>query len=258
LIPEQINKIVASGYKEVVISGINLGDYSTPDGKTFADVVELMDAMKPDLRIRISSIEPNLLNDRILRAVAASDVFCPHFHIPLQSGSPDILKKMKRRYKASFYKDLIYKIKENIPNCGLGIDVIVGFPGESEEHFRETYDLLDELPASYFHVFTYSERDNTPAATYDGIVPVHIRKERTNLLRELSQAKQRSFYAGRVGKIATVIPESYDKSTKTWKSWSENYVRVKFEGDENLAKSFVKVMVESVHGDYAFGSVITD
>lgn len=258
LIPEQIQKIVASGYKEVVISGINLGDYSTPDGKNFGDVVELLDSMKHDLRIRISSIEPNLLTDRIMSIVAASDVFCPHFHIPLQSGAPEILKKMKRRYKASYYHELLYKIKEKIPNCGIGIDVIVGFPGETDEHFKQTYELLDELPASYFHVFTYSERDNTPAAAYPNSVPIHIRKERTSILRELSLTKQRSFYSGRIGKIVTVLPESYDNETKTWKSWSENYVRVKFGSSEDLPKDFIKVMVESVHGDYAFGSVLAD
>ncbi len=258
LIPEQIRKIVDSGYKEVVISGINLGDYSTSDDKTFGDVVELLDSMELDLRIRISSIEPNLLTNRILSIVAASDVFCPHFHIPLQSGAPEILKKMKRRYKVSYYRELIHKIKEKIPNCGIGIDVIVGFPGETDAHFKQTYDLLDELPASYFHVFTYSERDNTPAANYPDSVPIHVRKERTNILRELSQSKQRSFYSGRIGKILTVIPESYDVSTNTWKSWSENYVRVKFESGADLPKDFIKVMVESVHGDYAFGTVLTD
>ena len=255
-IPEHINKIIESGYKEVVISGINLGDYTAPTGEKFKDVVRLIDSMNIDLRVRISSIEPNLLNDDILNTVTDSKIFCPHFHIPLQSGSPEILKKMRRRYKVEFYHDLIYKIKDKIPDCGIGVDVIVGFPGETEEHFRHTYDLLAELPVTYLHAFTYSERDNTPAASLPDSVPVNIRKERTRALRELSKIKQKNFYLSQIGKILTVIPETYIADEGMWKSWSENYVRVKFEADENIARGFHRVKITSAAGEYAYGEIV--
>lgn len=255
-IPQQIQKIIESGYKEVVISGINLGDYNVPTGEKFKDVVKMLDEMDIDLRIRISSIEPNLLNDEILNTVANSKVFCPHFHIPLQSGSPEILRKMKRRYKADYYEDLILKIKDKIPNCGIGVDVIVGFPGETEEHFMQTYDLLEKLPVSYLHAFTYSERDNTPAASYDGVVPINIRKERTRKLRELSQIKQKKFYLEQIGSTLTVIPETYIPEEGMWKSWSENYTRVKFEAPKDLAKEFYKVRITSAIGEYAYGELL--
>lgn len=255
-IPLHIEKIIESGYKEVVISGINLGDYQAPTGEKFKDVVAMLDKMKMDLRIRISSIEPNLLNDDILNTVAQSNIFVPHFHIPLQSGSSEILRKMKRRYKAEFYRDLIYKIKEKIPHCGIGVDVIVGFPGETDELFQKTYDLLSELPVSYLHAFTYSERDNTPAANYEGVVPVNIRKERTRKLRELSQVKQRKFYLEQLGSIRKVIPETYLPEEGMWKSWSENYVRIKFSAPEDIKRDFYNVRITSAIGDFAYGELI--
>lgn len=255
-IPLQIEKIIDSGYKEVVISGINLGDYQVPTGEKFQDVVAMLDKMDIDLRIRISSIEPNLLTDNILDTVSKSKVFCPHFHIPLQSGSSEILRKMKRRYKADFYKDLIFKIKDKIPNCGIGVDVIVGFPGETEDYFKQTYDLLKEIPVSYLHVFTYSERDNTPAANYDGSIPINIRKDRTRLLRELSIEKQKKFYLEQIGTERIVIPETYLPDEGMWKSWSENYVRVKFSAPKDIEKSFYKVRITSAIGEYTYGELI--
>jgi threonylcarbamoyladenosine tRNA methylthiotransferase MtaB len=255
-IPTQIEKIVESGYKEVVISGINLGDYQVPTGEKFQDVVDMLDKMKIDLRVRISSIEPNLLTDHILETVANSKILCPHFHIPLQSGSSEILRKMKRRYKADFYRGLVVKIKTKIPLCGIGVDVIVGFPGESEEYFMHTYDLLKELPISYIHAFTYSERDNTPAASYEGSVPISVRKERTRILRELSSSKQKKFYLEQIGSQRIVIPETYLPDEGMWKSWSENYVRVKFEAPADIAKKFYKVRITSAAGEYAYGEII--
>lgn len=255
-IPFHINKIIEAGYKEVVISGINLGDYSAPSGEKFKDVVNMIDMMDVDLRVRISSIEPNLLNDDILHTVKNSKIFCPHFHIPLQSGSPEILRKMKRRYKSDYYKSLIYKIKDNMPDCGIGVDVIVGFPGETDEHFMQTYRLLEELPVSYLHVFTYSERDNTPAVNYPGKIPVNIRKERTAKLRELSALKQKKFYMSQIGKIKTVIPETYLPDEGVWKCWSENYVRVKFHAPADLKKGFHKIKIDTVSGEFAYGEAI--
>jgi len=206
------------------------------------------------LRIRISSVEPNLLKDEIIDIVANSDKFCKHFHIPLQSGSQEILRKMKRRYKADYYKELIDKIKNKIPDCGIGVDVIVGFPGETEEHFNETYNLLESMPISYLHVFTYSERDNTPAVNYPDPVKQEERKRRTNILRDLSIKKKREFYKSQIGKILDVIPESIDNNDGLWKSWSDNYVRVKFNGIKNLPKDFTKIMIISSDDDCAYGT----
>lgn len=256
LLPKQFEKIVQSGYKEVVISGINLGDYKSKDGENFTDVVRLISQLNYDLRVRISSIEPNLLNDDIIDIVANSPNFCKHFHIPLQSGSAEILRKMKRRYKPEYYYNLIEKINRKIPNCGIGIDVIVGFPGETEEKFLETYEFLEKLRFSYLHVFTYSERDNTPAVKYPNPVPINERKKRTNILRNLSLTKKKQFYSKQIGKTLVVIPETYDKSNNTWKSWSDNYVRVKFNATENLNKEFYSIFIENADDEFVMGKLI--
>lgn len=255
LVPNQLRKVVESGYKEVVISGINLGDYKSKNGENFTDLVKLISEIEYDLRVRISSVEPNLLKDEIIDTVANSDKFCKHFHIPLQSGSPEILRKMKRRYKADYYKELIEKIKSKIPDCGIGVDVIVGFPGETEEHFKETYNLLESMPISYLHVFTYSERDNTPAINYPNPVKQEERKRRTNLLRDLSINKKRDFYQAQIGKVLTVIPEAKDNNDGMWKSWSDNYVRVKFIGNNYIPKDFTKILITSSDEDFAYGTI---
>lgn len=249
-IPEQFRKAAEGGYKEAVISGINLGDYSLPTGENFTDVVRLIDSLEYDLRVRISSIEPNLLTDEIIEIVSQERRFVPHFHIPLQSGSQEILRKMKRRYKATYYEDLIHKIKRKIPHCGIGVDVIVGFPGETEEHFAETYSFIEQLPITYLHVFTYSERDLTPAATYPNRVPERIRKERTLKLRELSEQKKNEFYDSQIGSIRTVIPETYDSETGYWKGWTENYVRTLLKAPTNIDKNPTKVKLIERRGDF--------
>lgn len=255
-IPAQLRKIVAGGYREVVISGINLGDYKVPTGERFVDVVELIERLDVDLRVRISSIEPNLLTDRILDIVVNSKKFCPHFHIPLQSGSPEILKKMRRRYKAENYRNLIERIKLRMPQASIGADVIVGFPGETDAHFMETYNLLSELPISYLHAFTYSERDNTPAAAMENPVPVNVRKERTRMLRDLSAVKLAEFNKSQVGSVLTAIPEQRNPETGEWKAWTENYVRVKFKADENLEKMPQKVLLNRANGQYVHAELI--
>lgn len=256
LLPKQFEKIVQSGYKEVVISGINLGDYKSKNGENFIDVVRLISQLNYDLRVRISSIEPNLLNDDIIDIVANSPNFCKHFHIPLQSGSAEILRKMKRRYKPEYYYNLIEKINKKIPNCGIGIDVIVGFPGETEEKFMETYEFLEKLSFSYLHVFTYSERDNTPAVKYPNPIPINERKKRTNILRNLSLSKKKQFYSKQIGKTLVVIPETYDNSNNTWKSWSDNYVRVKFNASVNLNKEFYSIYIENAEDEFVNGKLI--
>lgn len=253
-IPDYFYKIVENGYKEVVISGINLGDYKTDDGKKFIDAVKVIDNLNLDLRVRISSIEPNLLTDEILEVTANSNMFCPHFHIPLQSGSNEILRKMKRRYTADFYADLVHKIKDRIPNCGIGVDVISGFPGETIEHFNETKSFLQSLPITYLHTFTYSERADTPAIHFDGKVPVNIRKQRTKELRLLSDSKRIEFMKSQIGNTFTVIPESKEENSNIWHGWTENYIRVHFPSNEDIFSKFIKVRIESANNDFALAS----
>jgi len=219
---------------EIVLSGVNLGEYHAPTGERFTDVVRYIDQAGLKQRVRISSIEPNMLKSEILEIVKNSNTFCPHFHIPLQSGSKDVLKMMKRRYNVNYFEELIIRIKEEIPHCCIGIDVISGFPGESDELFMETYDLLERLPVSYLHAFTYSERSGTPAADFPDAVPHELRKSRTLALRRLSELKKSEFYKSQLGTIQNIIPESYDKETGTWSAWTDNYVRVVFPADFNL------------------------
>ncbi len=242
-------------YEEIVLSGINVGEYLAPTGETFTDVVRLIEELKPKQRFRISSIEPNKLKDEIIDTISQSSNFCPHFHIPLQSGSSAILRLMKRRYNTEQYKTLIYKIKDKMPDSGIGADVITGFPGETDELFEETYQFIESLPLTYLHIFTYSERDWTPAATMEGSVPIHIRKERTNILRKLSSLKRQHFYESQIGRILTLIPEEYNPETGLWKGWAENYVRCEFPAPSNFDKKRVRIRLERVVGEVLFGSM---
>lgn len=257
LISAKVESLVTEGYHEVILSGINLGDYVSESGERFTDIVRLMEQTRPQARIRIGSIEPNLLKREIIDIVAQSSVIVPHFHIPLQSGSAEMLRLMRRRYKADYYRELILTIKEQIPDCCIGVDVIVGFPGETEEHFSETFGMLEALPVSYLHVFTYSERENTPAAVYDGKVPVHIRKARTNRLRALSEQKRHEFYRSQLGKEWRVIPETYHPERGTWSGWSDNYVRVEFVGAMTLLQQPLQVRLISFNNDIMTGEVIS-
>jgi threonylcarbamoyladenosine tRNA methylthiotransferase MtaB len=223
---------IAGGAKEIILTGVNLGDFGILDvasGKheaTFLDLVEMLDQMDDDVRIRISSIEPNLLDEEIIDLVAVSKKFMPHFHIPLQSGSDKILKMMRRRYLTNLYSKRIAYIKNKIPNCCIGVDVIVGFPGETEEDFLQTYNYLNGLDISYLHVFTYSERDNTPAAEMKQEVPMAERKKRNKMLRILSEKKLRNFYNQHLGKTYNVLFESDNKSG-FMHGFTSNYIKVK-------------------------------
>ncbi len=255
-ISDYFYKIVGNGYKEVVISGINLGDYKTKDGKRFVDVVKLIDSLNLDLRVRISSIEPNLLTEEIIDIVSKSSIFCPHFHIPLQSGSDEILKKMKRRYTSNFYGELIQKITEKIPNCGIGVDVISGFPGETTANFEETFNFLSNLPITYLHTFTYSERADTPAVDFPDSVPMKIRKQRTKELRLLSDRKRVEFMKAQIGQSKIVIPESKVDGTNIWRGWTENYVRVHFESERDIFSQFINVKLNNFNSDNSIGEMI--
>lgn len=244
-----IKKLDTGDVYEIVLSGINLGEYLAPTGENFGDVIALIDRLKTRQRYRISSIEPNLLTDKIIDITASSANMCKHFHIPLQSGSPEILRLMRRRYKADHFDQLIRKVKSRIPECCIGVDVIVGFPGETDELFAETFDLLSNLPVSYLHVFTYSERDNTDAVAMAGAVPHSARKARTHALRELSQNKLMEFYSSQTNSVNTVIPETYNPDHKTWLGWTNNYVRVEFEGPEDLTHKPINIkLIELVDG----------
>jgi threonylcarbamoyladenosine tRNA methylthiotransferase MtaB len=212
-------------------------------------------ALEGDYRLRISSIEPNLLTDEILTLTKNSNKLTKHFHIPLQSGSAKILKLMQRRYTKEYYFDLIHKVKSEIPNVGIGVDVIVGFPGEGEEEFLETYNFLKELPISYLHVFTYSERPDTKAITMEGQVPINIRRKRNNMLRILSEKKRHEFYESLIGKKVEVLFEN-DNVNGMMKGFSSNYVRIVHEYDETLINKFTEVLINKTSDPFAKGEII--
>jgi len=246
--------ISQQGIKEIVLTGVNIGDYGKGEfgnkkhEHTFLDLVKALDQVKGIERLRISSIEPNLLKDETIDFVSTSQHFVPHFHIPLQSGSNVLLKKMKRRYLRELYVDRVEKIKTTMPDACIGVDVIVGFPGETEEHFLETYEFLNTLDISYLHVFTYSERDNTEAAKMDKVVPHGIRKKRSKMLRGLSAKKRRAFYESQVGKVKTVLFEDQNKEGYIL-GFTENYVKVKFPWNPHLANTLKKVRLDFIDND---------
>lgn len=242
-------EIAETGVKEIVLTGVNIGDFGLQEGKReerFADLVKALDEVEDIERFRISSIEPNLLKDEIIEFVAQSKRFVPHFHIPLQSGSNKMLKLMKRRYKRELYVERVAKIKSLMPHCCIGVDVIVGFPGETEVDFLETYQFLNELDVSYLHVFTYSERPNTVAAEMEEVVPQKIRQERSKMLRNLSEKKKRSFYEENIEKNATVLFEQ-DVEAGMMHGFTENYIRIVAKYDPLLINTLKNVVLTAVN-----------
>jgi MiaB-like protein len=252
-------KISDKGIKEIVLTGVNIGDYGKGEfgnkkhEHTFLELVQALDKVEGIERLRISSIEPNLIKDETIDFIAQSNSFVPHFHIPLQSGSNEILKKMKRRYLRELYVSRVAKIREVMPDACIGVDVIVGFPGETDEHFLETYHFLNELDISYLHVFTYSERDNTEAVLMDGVVPDAVRAKRSKMLRGLSAKKRNAFYESQLGKEKTVLFESDNKQGYIH-GFTENYVKVKAPWDPALVNTLHKVKLTKidVHGMVRF------
>jgi threonylcarbamoyladenosine tRNA methylthiotransferase MtaB len=252
------NRIAAAGVREIVLTGVNIGDFGygqeieTGTRKqrhhNFYDLIQELDKVEKIERFRISSIEPNLLEDRIIEFVAASDKFVPHFHMPLQSGSNEILKKMQRRYKRELYAARVEKIRQLMPECCIGVDVIVGFPGETEEHFLDTYNFLNTLDISYLHVFTYSERDHTPAAAMEGKIPESERKRRNKMLRILSAKKLRGFYEENQGKSLEVLFEHESREGFLY-GYTRNYVRVKYPFDESLCNRSMMVTIGDFDGE---------
>jgi threonylcarbamoyladenosine tRNA methylthiotransferase MtaB len=245
-------KIAATGVKEIVLTGVNIGDFGygqSIDGDikkrkeyNFLDLITELDKVTGIERFRISSIEPNLLKDEIIEFVADSKHFAPHFHIPLQSGCNAVLKRMKRRYQRELYSDRVSKIKSLMPDCCIGVDVIVGFPGETEDEFLETYNFINGLDVSYLHVFTYSERDNTEAILMENSVPIAERKRRNKMLRILSAKKLRAFYEKQKGKELNVIFEHENKNGFMF-GFTQNYVKVKYPFDLNLCNTPTTITV---------------
>lgn len=248
---EQANQIAASGVKEIVLTGVNLGDFGIRNGQRedkFFDLVKALDEVEGIDRIRISSIEPNLLTDEIIAFVAVSKRFVPHFHIPLQSGSDKILSLMRRRYKRDLYVNRVAKIKELMPHCCIGVDVIVGFPGETREDFIDTYNFLNDLNVSYLHVFTYSERENTLASEMKGVVPGNTRADRSKMLHILSDKKRRAFYESQLGKTDEVLFEA-DSKGAIMHGYTRNYVKVKTKYDPILINELRKVLLTNISPD---------
>ncbi len=248
---EAAHSIANTEVKEVVLTGVNIGDFGIVDGKRdecFADLVMALDEVEGIDRLRISSIEPNLLTNEIIDFVSRSKRFVPHFHIPLQSGSNTILRKMGRRYLRELYEDRVSKIKTLLPQACIGVDVIVGFPGETDELFLETYNFLNELNISYLHVFTYSERANTRAVDMDGVVPMKKRNERSKMLRILSEKKRRKFYEENLGQTFTVLFEE-DIEEGMMHGFTENYIRVAAKYDPILINELKVVTLDEVMGN---------
>ncbi len=242
-------EIAQTDVKEVVLTGVNIGDFGIQEGKRkekFIDLIKALDEIEGIERFRISSIEPNLLTNEAIAFVAQSKKFVPHFHIPLQSGSNTILRKMGRRYLRELYEDRVSKIKTLMPHCCIGVDVIVGFPGETDELFLETYQFLNELDISYLHVFTYSERANTRAIEMDGVVPMKKRNERSRMLRILSEKKRRKFYEENLGKTFTVLFEE-DLEDGKMHGFTENYIRVAAKYDPLLINELKVVSLSEIN-----------
>lgn len=254
-------KIAASGVKEIVLTGVNIGDFGNgtevieglkPKKEAlFIDLIQELDQIEEVERFRISSIEPNLCNEEIIDFVASSRKFMPHFHMPLQSGSNEILKLMRRRYKRELYAERVAMIKEKMPHCAIGVDVIVGFPGETDDHFQETYNFINSLDVSYLHVFTYSERPNTPAAEMTGKLDVGVRRQRNKMLRILSEKKRHHFYQGFLGARRPVLFEGNEQKGLMY-GFTDNYVKVSRSWDSSLANRIMDVELIAFNEDQTY------
>ena len=251
---KNVNEIISNGVREIVLTGINLGDFGKRQSdnikanEDFLELIKVLDKIDGVARYRVSSIEPNLLTDEIISFISNSKRFVPHFHIPLQSGSDEILKKMRRRYKTDLYESRVDLIRKLMPNASIGVDVIVGFPGETDEMFLETYDFIKKLDISYLHVFSYSERENTKAIELNGVVTKKTRNKRSKLLRLLSASKKTSFYKKNIGSDYNVLFESENKNGLI-EGYTENYIRVRKDWNKNLVGKIRKVKIEKVDSE---------
>ncbi len=245
---KQAEEIVASGIKEIVLTGVNTGDFGANTGENFYQLLKALEKVEGLKRLRVSSIEPNLLTDEIIELAAQSNVIVPHFHIPLQSGSDEILKSMRRKYLTDLYTSRVQKIKSLMPHCCIGVDVIVGYPGETEEHFLETYNYLNQLDISYLHVFTYSERVNTTANKLPGKVYPHVRADRSKMLHILSDKKRRHFYEQHIGKTYPVLWEAENDANVMY-GFTSNYIKVKTTYDPVFVNEIMNVEITGIDTD---------
>ena len=250
---DQIDTLISVGCQEVVLSGIHLGNYGR-DLNPPVNLADLLSRLPHSLRIRLSSIEPLEINDTIIN-LARTGLICPHFHIPLQSGDDGILKKMKRPYKRKYFRQLVFKIASQVPLAAIGVDTLIGFPGEDETAFQNTFDLLTELPVTYLHVFPFSPRQGTPAADYPGQVPSKIIKTRTRLMRDLGQKKKTEFYNQHTDRIIKVLVEGNSKPSYLM-GMSSNYIPVFFQGSPDLLNTMVRVRIEDITCDGIRGHII--
>ncbi len=248
---KEARSIVDSGINEIVLTGVNIGDFGKHSGETFLQLIETLEKEIPIPRIRISSIEPDLLHNAIIELVASSKKFLPHFHIPLQSGSDKILQAMKRKYKRKLYAERVEKIRLLLPHACIATDVIVGFPGETEKDFRETFDFLKNLPVSYLHVFSYSRRDNTLAAKAMNDIPGNEKKRRSELLHQLSDQKKRAFYIFNKGRELNILFES-DNKDGYMHGFTENYIKVKTPFKEELVNTIKRVKLKELNNDMIY------
>jgi threonylcarbamoyladenosine tRNA methylthiotransferase MtaB len=260
---DNAKRLLDTGYQEIVLTGVNTGDYnysisSGSDLTSYKLLDVLLELEKINVpRIRISSIEPNLVTDEIIALVKSSANFCKHFHVPLQSGDPDVLKLMRRRYNRDFYENLIYKLRSELPQAGIGVDVIVGFPGETDLRFANTTAFIDSLPISYLHVFSYSERKNTPAAEMAGSVEISERKRRSAVLRELSNKKKLEFYLSHLGNIREVLFETAKDDGSIY-GFTDNYIKMKAAGGITMENKILKARISKVESfSFAEAEVIS-
>lgn len=254
---DEFKQILDHGYKEIVLTGVNVGDYGKAFGYNLYSLLNDLIKIEGEFRIRISSIEPNLLSDDLIELIANSNKICNHLHVPLQSGSNKILKLMQRRYKTEDYRNTIYKAVEKINKLAIGVDVIVGFPGETYDDFLDTYNFLKELPIAYLHVFTYSERPNTKAINLPDKVEVNERRKRNNMLRILSEKKRNEFYRTMINQELIVLFEA-EEHNGFMKGFSSNYVRVKIPFEESFINQFIKVKITEVNENIATAVPLTN
>jgi threonylcarbamoyladenosine tRNA methylthiotransferase MtaB len=251
----QAHHIIEMGYKEIILTGVNVGDYGKNEGYSLLDLLVKLENIAGLERLRISSIEPNLLNDELLDFWLNSEKICNHFHLPLQNGTNELLKKMRRRYTAEYYHDLIHSIRKKSPDAGIGVDVIVGFPGETEELFEKNFTFIHELPISYLHVFTYSERPNTPSIDFSGRVEPRIRYSHSDRLRNLGFMKKSSFYQSQIGQIKPVLIEATIENNNL-QGFTDNYVRVEIPYHPSLENSIAMVKIGEFKGENCEGEII--
>lgn len=252
---EHVRTIAAAGVKEIVLTGVNTGDFGRQHGEDFLGLIQALDQVEGIERFRISSIEPNLCNDAIIDFVAASDRFVPHFHMPLQSGSDAILQRMRRRYDTALYAERVARIKARMPDACIGVDVITGTPGETDDEFLKTHAFIRSIPVDHLHVFTYSERANTTAVRMEDVVPMETRRDRTRQLRILSSKLQRAFYEKHMGTMRNVLFEAEENEGHI-EGYTDNYVRVSLPYDPSLVNSILPVRLDRINGDgHMAGSV---